>query len=389
MLLVARSSAALSDAPAASASSQPHVAMRSQSTSMPVGNEPPADAPTATLELSNLRDVPKGFNSFDGGWIRFWYHPDIRRAVQPLIDRAVEIRRDLAARLGQAPATGIRVRIARTPGEMEMLAPEGVPFPSYASGVAYPEIGLILLTAAPVNPNSRHNLEEIFRHEMAHVALWQAVGGRAVPRWFNEGFAVFASGESSFVRLQTLWTATLADSLLPIERLERTFPADATSASVAYAEAADLLRFLVRQQDRIRFVTLIERLKSGQTLSSAMLDAYNSDPNALEQEWRQDIARRYTFWPVVLSGTVVWVGIIGLFVWAWRRRRRRDRQTLARWAREEAAEEMQKAAAAAQASRVHIVLAAPTQRGAPPLRPPIPESGIPKVEHEGQWHTLH
>jgi hypothetical protein len=275
---------------------------------------------------------------------------------------------------------------------MATLAPEGAPFPDYAAGVAYSDLGLILLTIAPVDLNSRHNLDEIFRHELAHVALHDAMDGQPIPRWFNEGFAIFVSGEGSVVRLQTLWTATLADTLLPLGKLESVFPADATTASIAYAQAADVLRFLVRREDRHRFANFMARLRRGQSFEQALQNAYGTDLAMLEHEWREDVAKRYTFWPVLLSGSVVWVGILGLFVVGWRRRRRRNQETMARWAREEAAEDelRRRAAVRESAARLHIVLSPQSQRiSTPQLRPSGAETDVPKVEHDGQWHTLH
>lgn len=350
---------------------------------------PPGDAPRLNPRLGlKIPPPPASFNTHDAGWIRFSYQPAVRERVQPLITEADAVREQLRGRLGQDVLDRVTVYVARTPGEMATLAPEGAPFPKYAAGVAYSDLGFVLLTLQPVHPNSRHDLAEVFRHELAHVALNDAVDGRHVPRWFNEGFAVFASGESSFPRLQTLWTATVANDLLPLSRLERSFPEDAVTASVAYAQAADVLRFLLRKQDQQRFHSMIERVKSGQNFELSMKDAYGLDLAGLEYEWREDVARRYTFWPVLFSGSLIWVFAVGLFGFAWRRRKRRDRETLARWAREEEREEaMRRRLERAQDERLHIVLSrAPRQEA---LAVPPPEVGVPMVEHDGSWHTLH
>ncbi|MEZ4223458.1 MAG: peptidase MA family metallohydrolase [Polyangiaceae bacterium] len=354
------------------------------------GEAPPSDAPQLPENLT-LPKPPATFNTHDAGWIRFSYLPAVRERVQPLIDEADSIRKDLRVRLGSDVLEDVTVYIARTPGEMATLAPEGAPFPKYAAGVAYSDLRLILLTIHPVDPNSRHELSEVFRHELAHVALHQAVGGHHVPRWFNEGFAVFASGESSFPRMQTLWTATLSNELLPLRRMERSFPEDALTASVAYAQAADVVRFLVRRQDRERFTAMVDRVGNGQAFETAMKDAYGVDLAGLEYEWREDVARRYTFWPVLFSGSIIWAFAIGLFAWGFRRRRRRDRATLERWAREEAREDelRRQLAEAAQGARLHLVLARPKPEEEIDATVLPPESAVPKVEHEGQWHTLH
>jgi hypothetical protein len=256
------------------------------------------------------------------------------------------------------------------------------------------------LTVKPVHANAQHELGEVFRHELAHVALEDAVGGRPVPRWFNEGFAVMASGETSFVRVQTLFTATVSDNLLTLGQLERTFPADENQAGIAYAEAADVVRFLVRREDQHRFRGLVSRLRDGETMDSALLNSYGEETSTLESEWRQDVAKRFTFYPVLFSGTTIWAATLGLFALGWRKKRRKAAATLARWEREEAAEDEARrrlalrADSAPPAPRVHIVLARSQADDAPPVIPPaalhrLPEIEVPKVEHDGQWHTLH
>jgi hypothetical protein len=227
------------------------------------------------------------------------------------------------------------------------------------------------------------------------LALNQAVKSQPVPRWFNEGFAVFASGESSMPRLQTLWTATLAGTLVPLERLERSFPEDAMTASIAYAEAADVVRYLARKEDHHRFNGLIERMGQGQGFHAALLESYGLDPLALEYEWREDVGRRYTFWPVIFSTTVVWGGIVVLFFWGYRRKKANDKATLERWKREEALQDFEAlphmaAATSAPAERVHIVVTRPSQSLQQLARPSNDaEREVPRIEHEGHWHTLH
>jgi hypothetical protein len=340
-----------------------------------------------------MPSVPSSFNTHDGDWIRFAYPPATRERIQPLIADADRARAELRERLGQSVLTRVQVYIARTPGEMSTLAPEGAPYPKYASGVAYSQIGLVLLTLTPEHASSLHDLGEIFRHELAHVALYDAVEAQhRVPRWFNEGFAVHASGESSLSRLQTLWTATLAGNLIPLSQLERGFPADPVRASVAYAEAADLVRFLLKREDSERFRALVKRLRDGQSFDRALSNAYGLDHVALEYEWREEVAKRYSFWPVFFSGTLVWMGVLGLFVIGWRRRKRRSKQTLDRWSREEAMEDARRAGATVPQGRVHIVFPSAQPPELPPeMTAPAPPdvTEVPKVEHEGRWHTLH
>lgn len=135
-------------------------------------------------------------------------------------------------------------------------------------------------------------------------------------------------------------------------------------------------------------------------MDSALLNSYGEETATLESEWREEVAKRYTFWPVLFSGSLIWVGTLGLFALGWRKKRRKAQATLARWENEEAAEDevrrrlALRADPAAPAPRVHIVLAHSQADEAPPSMPPaamqrLPEVEVPKVEHDGQWHTLH
>lgn len=364
------------------------------------GASEPALLPRDSVDPGPGAEVPAppdGFNTYDGGWLRIAFPPSKRHRIQPLIREADAFRERLREVFGHPVLNRVSVHVGRTPGEMAALAPPESPFPKYAEGVAYPRLGLILLTIDPKYPNTQHDLGEVFRHELAHLALHDALGGRHVPRWLNEGFAIHLSGESSIERMQTLWTATLSETLIPLEQLDRHFPDDIVQTPIAYAESADVVRYLLRTRYNQRFVAMLRRVRGGQPFASAMNDAYGFDvygvgENSLEDEWRRDVAKRYSFWPVLFSGSMVWVGALGLFVVGYYRRRKQQRVTLDRWAVEEEAAERRSAASAMPTGRMHIVLA--PKDGASgavvsEFKKPSRDLDVPKVEHEGSWHTLH
>jgi hypothetical protein len=355
----------------------------------------PRDAVEAGA-VSEIPAPPEGFNTYDGGWVRLAFPPSKRHRIQPLIHEADAFRERLRDLFGYPVLNHVSVYVGRTPGEMATLAPPNSPFPKYAEGVAYPGLGLILLTIEPRYPNAEHDLGEVFRHELAHIALHEALQGRDVPLWLNEGFAIHLSGESSLARMQTLWTATLAETLMPLGQLDAHFPDDSVQTPIAYAQSGDVVRYLLRTRYSQRFIAMLRRVRSGQPFGSAMADAYGFEvygvgENSLEDEWRRDVAKRYSFWPVLFSGSMVWVGALGLFVVGYYRRRKQQRVTLERWAVEEAAERQQ-ALSPVASGRMHIVLApkeSPGDAVVPEFKKPGREMDIPKVEHEGSWHTLH
>jgi hypothetical protein len=365
-------------------------------TSVANAQREPSDAPRLGNEPAQLAPLPNNFDTFESDWLHLAYPASEARWVEPLVGQANEFRAELSARLGQPVLRDVHVRLAEDPAQMASLAPIGAPYPKYAVGVAYSKLGLILLTVQPVQSGGEHDLLETFRHELAHVALHEAIDGHAVPLWLNEGLAVHLSRENAFARVQTLWTAAVSGNLLPLHEIERRFPQDLVGVPLAYAQSADIVRFLLRQQDQERFVLLIKRVRRGQNFDEALYDSYGVDTHGLEYNWRENVEGRYSIWPMLFSGTVIWVAAIGLVVVAWRRKRRRQKLTMDRWAKEEALEEM-RLRLPPQSAEVQVapwMVATAREDGemtarAGPTALSRRDSLVPKVEHDGDWHTLH
>jgi hypothetical protein len=324
-----------------------------------------------------LPPLPADFESFDEGWIQLSAPRSIHDRMAPLLREASDFRARISQDLGQPVLSHVTVRVVRSPDQMAELAPVGAPPPAYAAAVAYPPLHFVMFALkAPVTWEAP-DLAELMRHELTHVALSDAVGDKHVPRWFNEGLAIRQSGELPWARLKTLWDASLAHTLIPLKELDVSFPSDGYEVNVAYAESADFVSFLMRDADRARFGSLIERVGAGVDFDRALEDAYGTDTRKLEFQWREEVNRRFSVVPMLTGGGAVWVLILALAAAAWIKRRRRARVKLEQWASEDA--RLDAAMAAAQpASAVANDETLPS--GPPP-------SGV--VEHEGRWYTLH
>jgi hypothetical protein len=332
---------------------------------------------------AKLPAPPADFQRIDDGWLVLEFPSSVRDRIEAMARDAQDFRARLAADLGQPVLEHVLVRVGRNPGQMAELAPEGAPPFGYAVGMAYPSIHLILISMLAPGSWEAADLTETLRHELTHVALEEAVGGHHVPRWFNEGLAIHESGEFWGKRFRVLWDATVSHSLLPLASLDRGFPAEGSEVGVAYAESADVVRFLMRDDDRARFGSLVERVRNGTAFDRAMEDAYDTDLRKLEYEWREDASHRFGLVPMLTGGGALWTLIAGLTVVAWAKRRKRAKVKLALWAREEA--EMD---AAMDAARERIVAAQSASEGDVDV-PPHMRPGVPIVEHEGRWYTLH
>lgn len=195
--------------------------------------------------------------------------------------------------------------------------------PQWVAGVASPPRGEIAI--ALYGPDGApSNLEELLRHEMAHVALHRAVGGADVPRWFHEGVAESFTGTISLARAQALAGAVFGGGVKDLEGLERDFRgADGVDASVAYAAARDFVIFM-RNQDPTgsQFRQVLTELRMGYGFEAAFLRSYDKGLHELVRDWRQDLPGRFVWYPLVASGGMPFFLMGPLIFLAWRRRRR-------------------------------------------------------------------
>ena len=313
-----------------------------------------------------------------GDWLTLSYPRSMAARMAPLADEADAFKAELSSRLAQPLLPHVEVRLARTADEMAALAPKNSPPPPYASGVAYPSLSLVILSNVEPRTYEGTNLSEAFRHELVHIALADAVSGLHVPLWFNEGVSIFFSGENAWDRLNTLRDASIAGALLPLAQLDRNFPPE--GVNVAYAESADFVRFLMRDEDRGRFAGLVSRVRDGQSFDGALADAYGSDTRRLEYQWHDDLSHRFSIWPAILGGSALWVLAIGVLVIAFIRRRRKASARLAIWAEEEAAADRFRDEIIARAKLADTPEPGFTSRF--PEAPPV-------TLHDGSWHTLH
>jgi hypothetical protein len=366
---------------------------------------PPRDVPVvpegASAASLSLPVVPADFEHRDLGWLQVASTPNASERLKPLLAEANAFREKLAASLGQTVLEHVELRIARTPEEMANVAPAALPPPAYAVGVAYPGLDLVLLTLTEPRTSEGTDLGEVFRHELAHIALNDAVRGQHVPTWFNEGLAIHLSGERFFDRQKTLWDARLSGTILPLDQIDRSFPSESYDVSIAYAESADFVRFLLRKADSARFIALVQRVRDGQAFNGALGNAYGTDVRKLEYQWRGEVDHKFNYLPVIMGGSLLWAALFGVMVAAYVKRRRRAKKTLARWAREEAALDaaIEQARRAERATDANAPLPdaallhassrfARTGTNAPDTRA-HPHESMAKVEHDGNWHTLH
>jgi len=230
----------------------------------------------------------------------------------------------------QQPGPPIRVLLAPESSPLAKSAPSWVA--GYTDGVS--NVVVLLPERTPSYPDG--GLEEVLAHEVAHVLIHRASGGRRIPRWFNEGVAMLAA-RSWRLRDQTyLALALLRAEKVPLWKLDDLFEGDRWQVERAYALSGALVQDLLDRYGTGLPAALLSRVAQGVSFDEALRRTTGATLiDVGESFWaRQSLLKRWL--PILTSTAVLWLGISVLAIVAAVKRRRKKAAEAERLAAEEA-----------------------------------------------------
>jgi hypothetical protein len=212
--------------------------------------------------------------------------------------------------LGRRTLGPIRLIVVPDARRLDSLA---TGFPSWGVAAALPGERTILLRA------DTEDLFRTLRHELAHLALHQAVAVR-VPLWYDEGYAVWAAGEWDRLRGLELNLAVVRGAVPDLGGLDGALRGSASTADAAYALAASAVTELARRNPSNSLAPLMNRLQTGSDFEAAVQATTGLTLAQFEAVWRQGLRRRYSLATWLLAGGG-W-SLVAVLLWALVRRRR-------------------------------------------------------------------
>ena len=229
----------------------------------------------------------------------------------------------------ERPGPPIRVVLAAEDSEAARAAPEWV------SGYAYGNLGVIVLfpERTPSYPDS--SLTELLRHEVAHVLIDRAAGGRAVPRWFHEGVATLAADVWRLSDRSRFAISMVRGGETTLAEIESEFGGERRQVAEAYALASAFVRDVALRYRAGAPAEILRLVALGQPFDEAFFRATGRTLEQAERSfWRRN-AFWYRWFPVVSSSITGWTLITLLFLLAAWRKRRQTAELRRRWDEEE------------------------------------------------------
>jgi hypothetical protein len=182
---------------------------------------------------------------------------------------------------------------------------------NWVAGHADPDLGMIL-ASLPQGPEQRLLTEQRIPHELMHIVLYQAtdLGYENIPTWLNEGLASLVELYPSADYRVLLESAMEKDSLLPVSSLCFTFPRDASSALLSYAQSASFVAYIHQSYGTDGLQELISAYANGLDCEQGARKALGIGLQQLERNWRRDaLAQNVAL--TSLQNLLPWLLILG------------------------------------------------------------------------------
>jgi hypothetical protein len=226
----------------------------------------------------------------------------------------------------------VTVYVADTEGEFDSKV--GRNFPDWGVGCAIPDRNLIILKS-PVRFKYNRPFSQVVGHELAHIFLGQLSQGGRVPRWLDEGFAMYQSQEWRIGQDVAVARAVLTGSIVPLSQIESVNAFKESKAQLAYTESFLAVSYLYGEYGEGTVKEIVTHLAGGSSLDLAFMRTIGSNYLAFQLEFEKYVSGKYN-WASLLGDTfLIWIGLAFLIVLLYLFKRRRTKSKLEEWELEE------------------------------------------------------
>lgn len=163
-------------------------------------------------------------------------------------------------------------------------------------------------------------------HELLHLLLHQHIGRRELPRWLEEGMALFYAETPAWEQRTMLSRALATGSLIPLSQIDAVLQFQESRAQLAYQQSYSAVRYLLATYDVEALQLILDGVARGEALDALFSQATGSDVAGFEREWQEYLRQSERWLWLSEVDELFWLTLPFLFlivVWLVRRRSRR------------------------------------------------------------------
>lgn len=213
-----------------------------------------------------------------------WYAGDAAFG-QELADSAARAAKSAASLLGGLPAGEYHLYVYASAADLQSALERNGQ--AWVAGHADPDLGVGFVSIAP-SPEQGLQMDRQMPHELMHLAQYRSLGPgyASLPAWLKEGLASNAELLPNPDYATALQHASEQRELLPFASLCASFPPDASSRFLAYAQSASFTQRLKEQYGVSGLQSLSRAYADGLGCEEGMQRSLGISLVQAEQAWR-------------------------------------------------------------------------------------------------------
>lgn len=278
---------------------------------------------------------PQPWQTIQSAKFKIFFKPRDQKNAQQVLKVLLDFYPIISAELGYSAPDTFAVFMAPNRTVFRELTYEALP--GWANAVALPGKNLMIIKS-PRWDQSETLPEVTAVHELTHLLLHQAVKRHAVPRWLDEGLAIYYSNDRQYISASHLSKAILTRSIIPLDQIDDVLSFQMPKAQLAYQESYTAARFLVETYGTVVLQNIITELAQGTTLDQAMTKTLGSNLEEFEVDWLAFIHKNYR-WNFIDGVDWVWLVVPFLFLLGYLLVKIRNRRTIKSWEASESGSE--------------------------------------------------
>jgi hypothetical protein len=217
-----------------------------------------------------------------------WYQGGDDFGAQ-MLESATRAARQLSEQAGIEVKAPIKIMLYSTQRDMMGVLEEGAH--EWTGGRSFSEEGIVVIAAGSDRQGVAFGLRAV-PHELSHVIVHRATDNpyAGLPRWLDEGLAMYAEGQPEPSYVAALNRAISQNKLVSLRSLNSGFPADSDQALLSYAESQSVVEYIIKKYGKEGMSKLLDAFAKGTTPERGLQQAFNINLATLEADWRASIA---------------------------------------------------------------------------------------------------
>lgn len=177
-----------------------------------------------------------------------------------------------------------------------------------------------------VNGSRALSTSETIHHELVHIALHALSPHAPLPRWYQEGVAMYLAGELTWERIKQQAGAGPLGQLESLSKLDAGFRGSQVAVERAYAMAAGFARYAVNRAggERAAIGRFHALLLQGIGFDNAFAMTFGERPAELYALYAALSAESSSAWTLLMDDSILWllISLLGVVVMTsqWRHR---------------------------------------------------------------------